>query len=62
MNLQPMQPSPLDGNCNTFTVICCLCGKPKNSADVLCDLDGKAGDYYCAGFCAVVAEARQVKP
>jgi len=55
MNLQPMQPSPLNARGETFKVICCLCGKSVKSTDVDCDMDGPFGSYYCQ-HCAVCAQ------
>jgi hypothetical protein len=47
MNLQPMQPSPLDSSGNPFDVFCSRCRARKSSTDVDCDLDAPAGTFYC---------------
>lgn len=52
--MQPMQPTPYTASGEVFKVTCCQCGCAFKSTEVLCDLDGKAGDFYCQQ-CAVKA-------
>ena len=55
MNMQPMKPSPYTSSGELFYVTCCRCGERVKSNDVDCDMDGKAGDYYCQ-HCSVLAQ------
>lgn len=47
MNLQPMKPTPFNANGEPFKVICYGCDKTAPSTEVLCDIDGLHGSYYC---------------
>lgn len=47
MNLHKMQPSVYDGSGSLIHVITSCCNKEKSAPNVWCDLDAKAGTYYC---------------
>ena len=47
MNLQPMKPTPYSASGNTFKVLCYSCGSTEYSDKVLCNMDGKSGEFYC---------------
>lgn len=47
MRFAPMQPSPLDTSGTPFIVFCSRCSTRTSSTDVCCDIEGKAGDFYC---------------
>lgn len=47
MKLEPMKPTPFTASGQTFMILCCRCGERVKSSDVLCDIEAKAGSFYC---------------
>lgn len=45
MNLQPMHPRPEQSR--PFRVFCVACSTAVDAQNVLCDLDGPPGSFYC---------------
>lgn len=56
MRLIQMTPSPFTAAGESFLVICCGCGCPRRSTEVLCDADGKTGDFYCTACVKQILE------
>lgn len=51
MNLQPVK-----SDFQILTLWCCKCGRPTKTPEVMADLDGKPGDYYCPSCAKKEAE------
>ena len=47
MKLEKMKPTPYTRGGDTFRVFCIACGVSVESTDVMVDVDGKYGDFYC---------------
>jgi hypothetical protein len=47
LNLQPMKSSAFTASGERMRVFCIQCGVTVWSDEVLCDMDGTFGSYYC---------------